>query len=233
MYISFKFPYYIVRFKLSRRTLPRILFQQGFHTTQYDLNLPRTTNIQHFLLQFPYYIVRFKQGITYTVMENGKRFHTTQYDLNRKNIITDDEKKESFHTTQYDLNFIVILFYFYRVFQFPYYIVRFKQQDIIRYIVEAHGFHTTQYDLNFSEISRERLNDIGFHTTQYDLNELFTLTSLTAQLFPYYIVRFKRNMSTPLASKYFRFHTTQYDLNCERNIRRNRKEKVSILHSTI
>ena len=53
---------------------------------------------------------------------------------------------------------------------FPYYIVRFKQDDVDIQKIIAESFHTTQYDLN------EKMEYIigegtpSFHTTQYDLN---------------------------------------------------------------
>ena len=124
LHMQKEFPYYIVRFKPHSNSYPRFKLL-SFHTTQYDLNsIGRLTgeriptfpyyivrfklcsrpSVSSMRIQFPYYIVRFKLFQAPRVMRRVFCFHTTQYDLNRKNIITDDEKKESFHTTQYDLN---------------------------------------------------------------------------------------------------------------------------------
>ena len=167
--IAGKFPYYIVRFKRYR-----------FFRKVSDAN------------QFPYYIVRFKRTNHMRRKKCRCSFHTTQYDLNPYLVIPLIIYFLCFHTTQYDLNqtirTLLVL-----AGKFPYYIVRFKQYRQKREYVRGVCFHTTQYDLNFDEASYKSFVSPGFHTTQYDLNLFsFPLFIDYLNLFPYYIVRFKR-----------------------------------------
>ena len=78
---SKKFPYYIVRFKLSKKR--------------------NRKKRQH---KFPYYIVRFKPCVLFLVCVLSISFHTTQYDLNGDVLFWISQEERGFHTTQYDLN---------------------------------------------------------------------------------------------------------------------------------
>ena len=166
-------------------------FLEGFHTTQYDLNLGIAAGVTKNALSFPYYIVRFKHNINKN-KHNGKRqfpyyivrfkpifpdmswdrrcgFHTTQYDLNPHTDIVSNIAPYCFHTTQYDLNNKHSKQKHSQI-KFPYYIVRFKQGKFFQRYILYDSFHTTQYDLNF-------INFLYYSSRHY--------------LFPYYIVRFK------------------------------------------
>ena len=96
-----------------------------------------------------------------------------------------------FHTTQYDLN----------------------SRHCLTKCFFALGFHTTQYDLNQPLATIPQSQVFSFHTTQYDLNDINTKDTVTRQLFPYYIVRFKQNPYFVGIAAGVGFHTTQYDLN--------------------
>ena len=78
------------------------------------------------------------------------------------------------------------------IYQFPYYIVRFKPGVAKNALLGKKSFHTTQYDLNDSYISIQVSQKYRFHTTQYDLNSIQDILTKNPELmFPYYIVRFK------------------------------------------
>ena len=78
---------------------------------------------------------------------------------------------------------------------FPYYIVRFKPQCLSAFLNSYRSFHTTQYDLNKGKIIFSTKRRASFHTTQYDLNCTWGSVDIAVKIkFPYYIVRFKQEL---------------------------------------
>ena len=138
------FPYYVVRFKLLYISAV-LLFQQGFHTTQYDLNLPPAPANLVSGAEFPYYIVRFKHILMRRKEWDKTSFHTTQYDLNRTS------GAQILQNIQFP--YYIVRFKPFRIValseysgKFPYYIVRFKlakQQHIGYYLSYVSILHST------------------------------------------------------------------------------------------
>ena len=120
----------------------------------------------------------------------------------------------SFHTTQYDLNYIKFKETNFRLFTFPYYIVRFKHRNftLIFFIFYQFPYYIVRF--KHSNYENTLSPTASFHTTQYDLNSTHTSYYHWARRFPYYIVRFKLIIKQSKKKKIcVRFHTTQYDLN--------------------
>ena len=147
IFVRTAFPYYIVRFK-QNFLFEVAMYCSGFHTTQYDLN---------FFFFSLSVIIYFS-------------FHTTQYDLNRKHRIFKCRRNSSFHTTQYDLNLHYYCSFFFFLFRFPYYIVRFKRGRSFYAGKKRRRF--PYYIVRFKpfEFCVSSILYYRFHTTQYDLN---------------------------------------------------------------
>ena len=108
----------------------------------------------------------------------------------------------------------MILCVFFTVYQFPYYIVRFKHTQIPISTASRQVFPYYIVRFKRTSVITCSFGTFSFHTTQYDLNTVERqFKTIELFLFPYYIVRFKPEYQQQAGGVKTRFHTTQYDLN--------------------